>query len=176
MLERMINFFMPEIQAPEPLSLWELNQATVSHTYDEVLPPQAGLRESVIVGDYSTTHKIVLVEQSDVNSQLGYMTLEHLYSNAMWWKYMQDHGVKDLWIDRTDLVSLAPHRGIGTTLWNISHRIIKSGEQRAIIDTSKGWTRGKVAEAQKEGTFTLLDTDSASNYGKSYKRYLVKYN
>ena len=158
-----------------PLQDFELRSTSVVNTFDELLPPSVALREFVINREFSSTHKIVLVEQNSPDMQLGYMVLQQLYSDALWWSYMQKHNLADLWVDRRDLVSLVQHRGIGTVLWNVSHRVIRPGGYRAIIDTSNGWTKRKIEEAQKQGVFRLHHTDNVLNYGKSYKRYLVEY-
>lgn len=175
MLEHIKNIFSSPPKTAEPLGDYEFSALQTSHAYDHILPPLVSAKESIVQGEFSTIHKVALVEKSAPMEQLGYMVLQHVYSDARWWKYMEDHELKDLWIDRADMISLAPHRGIGSTLWNISHKVIRSGESRAIIDTSDGWTRRKINEAQKDGIFQVQESDSVANYGKSYKRYLVNY-
>lgn len=146
------------------------------HEYDDLLPPSVGLRQDAFKQEAYTTHKIYLVKKDEPSVQLGRMVLQEVYSSAQWYGYMNSHDIDALWIDRYDLVSLTPNKGIGTALWNISHRLIKPQSYRTIIDTSKnGWSERRIQKAVEEGVFEIVDQDFINNYGESRKRILVKY-
>lgn len=175
MLDYLRKRLIQETLPPEPLPEWDLRDAKISHDHDELLPEDVSLRISVRKGEFAHTHKVILVEKESTQTQLGYMVLQHIFSNELWRGYMENHGIDDLWIDKMDLTSLTPHRGIGTALWNVSHKIIKPGGYRSLIDTSKGWSQRKILEAEHNKVFKVLNIDRIMNYGKSFRRYLVQY-
>lgn len=159
-----------------PLNESFVAATTLVYEFDELLPEGTCVRTHTYNGSFADTHTIVLVEENSPNTQLGYVVLQELFDNALWYHYMKQHNVNTLWVDKRDMTSLVQHRGIGSALWNISHRIIQPLGYRAIIDTSKhNWTKRKIQEAIRDDIFTVRHQDVVRNYGIPFERYLVQY-
>ena len=149
--------------------------AKITRIYDNFLPSGFQVKELIQNGDYGATCTIILVEKEHPEIQLGYMQLRHLTQDERWFQYMKEHKLSELWVARMDIISLIPNRGVGTTLWKISHKIIGSGNHRVVVDTSKGWTKKKITEGIMNGVFKLQEKDQMWNGLKICDRYLLQY-